>query len=159
MLVTFQGSSTSVSGVPVLQAQPGIHNFTGANGHIYGYVISGKDGSTVTENNPAVLGFDYYVIVTGLGQTTPPAVTDVEGVSGQNVIVPVLVGVNNQGMPVISAEYLPGWNGFYIIHFTLPQGTTLVPGLDQPFVVAAQVNGQNVFSNPLFTVYLPVTTE
>ena len=152
VFLSVNGATPSkITGVPILQAQPGIHNYVGANGKMYGYVISGADGSTVTESNPAHVGGTYYMVVTGLGQTTPPATTDAAGVAGQNVNVPLIVGIDNAGVPVVSSQYLPGWNGFYLIEFTIPANTPT--GSDQPLAMAVDVNGQAIFSN---TVYLPV---
>lgn len=146
-IITVGGGSTTVSGVPVSAAQPGIFTYAGPGNKVYGAVIRAENGSYVTPSNPARRGETLYLVVTGLGQTTPPAITNAVGIGNQNVNVPVIVGVNNQGVPVLSAQYLVGQVGAYIVGFQIP--TTAATGPDQPLAIAAVVNGQAVFGNPV----------
>ena len=142
------GGNTTVTGVPVLQAQPGIFTFQGATGKAYGAVIRALDGSYVTPTNPAHRGETYYLVVTGLGLVNPPTATNSTGIAGQDVVVQVIVGVHDAGVPVISAQYLVGWIGAYIVGFQIPADAPTGP--DQTLAIAAIVNGQVVFGNPAF---------
>jgi len=107
-------------------------------------VIRAVDGSYVTPSNFARRGETYYIVVTGLGQVNPAALTNSAG-AGQSVVLPVIVGVNNAGVAVVSAQYLPGFIGAYIVGFQIPINAP--SGADQPLAVAVVVNGQLVFSN------------
>jgi uncharacterized protein (TIGR03437 family) len=153
VIVTVSGSSTTVSGVTIFAAQPGIFNYQGANGKPYAAVIDASNGTYVTAQNPAVRGGTYYVVVTGLGLVTPATSTNSAGIPGQDVVLQVIVGLNNTGVPVLSqpAPYY-GVNsiGVYYVGFTIPIDAAAGP--DQPLAVAVNVNGQLVFGNQ---TYLP----
>ena len=87
-------------------------------------------------------------MLSSLGQTTPAAQTNVAG-SGQTVNDFVIVGVNNAGVPVVLKQYLTGWNGFYIVGFTIPSNAPT--GADQALSVAVILsNGQVVYSQQVF---------
>ncbi len=145
--MTVNGTTTTVTGVAVLAAQPGVFTYTGSNGKAYGDVVSRKDGAYVMPSNPAHRGEVYYLLLTGLGQVTPATSTDAAG-TGQNVNLRVVVGINNVGVPVISAQYLAGGIGVYIVDFKIPEDAAT--GTDQPLAVAVIVNGQTVFGNSVF---------
>ena len=145
VVVTVNGSPTTVSGVQVFIAQPGIFTFAGTNGKVYGAVQSALTGQYVTQTNFAVRGQTYYLYVTGLGQTIPPTATDNAGIPSQNVALQVVVGVNNAGAPVLSAQYEEGGIGVYVIAFQIP--LNFATGPDQNLAVAVIVNGQTVFGN------------
>lgn len=145
------GSPTTITGVPVFAAQPGIFTFAGTNNIQYGAVISAVDGSYVTPTHLANRGGTYYMVVTGLGQTNPTAIsTNSTGVAGENVNAQIIVGVNNAGVPVISAQYLAGSIGVYIVGFQIP--ATASTGTNIPLAIAAITNngGQVVYGNPVF---------
>jgi uncharacterized protein (TIGR03437 family) len=147
-VITVNGATTTISGVQVLAVQPGIFNYAGPNGKPYGQVQRALDGSYVTPSSFAHRGETYWLILTGLGQTTPPIITNAAGTGSQ--VLPasaqVVVGVDNFGVPVTFAEYAPGQIGVYVIGFTIP--LTAPTGPDQP--LAVEIN--NVFGN---AVYLP----
>jgi uncharacterized protein (TIGR03437 family) len=145
VVVTVNGSNTTVQNVPVFAAQPGIFTFQGANGKVYGAVQSASNGSYVTPTNFAVRGQTYYLIVTGMGQTLPATSTDSGGIANQSVALQVVVGVNNAGVPVLSAQYQEGQIGVYLIAFQIP--LTAPTGPDQNLAVAVIVNGQTIFGN------------
>jgi uncharacterized protein (TIGR03437 family) len=145
VVVTVNGSNTTVQNVPVFAAQPGIFTFQGANGKVYGAVQSASNGSYVTPTNFAVRGQTYYLIVTGMGQTLPATATDSGGIANQSVALQVVVGVNNAGVPVVSATYQEGQIGVYLIGFQIP--LTAPTGPDQNLAVAVIVNGQTIFGN------------
>lgn len=146
--IQLNGAATTVNGVTILQAQPGIFYSTGSNGLAYGEVID-SNGNYLTATNPAVRGGTYYMVATGLGLVAPPTATNSLGINGQNVILQTIVGVNNLGVPVVQAIYQPEAIGIYVIQFTIP--TTASPGTNQPLVLAEVANGQTIFSN---TVYI-----
>jgi uncharacterized protein (TIGR03437 family) len=148
VVIQLNGATSTVTGVTILPVQPGIFYSTGSNGTAYGEVIDSK-GNYVTTLNPAIRGNNFYLIATGLGQTTPPTATNSTGVNGQNVALPVIVGVSNLGVPVFEAIYQPGAVGIYVVGFTIP--LTNPAGVDQPLVIGVTSNGQLIFSN---TVYL-----
>jgi len=144
VVITVSSNSTTVSGVTVFAAAPGVFNYAGPGGKVYAAVIRAVDGSYVTPSNFARRGETYYIVVTGLGQVNPAALTNSAG-AGQSVVLPVIVGVNNAGVAVVSAQYLPGFIGAYIVGFQIPINAP--SGADQPLAVAVVVNGQLVFSN------------
>jgi uncharacterized protein (TIGR03437 family) len=147
VVIQVNTATTVVTGVLVLATQPGIINYAGPNNTPYGYVISAADGTTVTPSNPAHRGGTYYMVLTGLGETTPPITTNAVGTGSQVIpLSQVVVGVNNAGVPVTLAEYAADQIGVYVIGFTIP--ATAPTGTNQP--LAVEVNG--AFGN---AVYLP----
>ena len=139
----------TLPGVQVFQSQPGIFTSAGPNNLPYGAVIRASDGSYVTPSSLAHRGETYYVIVTGLGQTTPPLTTNSAGIPGENVNTPLIVGINNNGVPVVSAFALQGEQGVYLVGFQIPL-TTPASSTAVPLSVAAVVNGVPVYSNSVF---------
>src|SRR5262249_53427221 len=121
---------------------PGIQLLTGYTKN-YGVVISSRDGTFVSPVNFLRRGETYFLIVTGLGQTIPALSTNTSG-SSQNVNVPVIVGVNNAGVPVGRVQALAGQVGIYSVEFTVPLNAPTGP--DQNLAIAAQVGGQYIFA-------------
>lgn len=146
--VTVSGATTTVTGVPVLAGQPGIFTYLGPNNRVYGAVIRAADGSYVTPSNPARRGETYFLVLTGLGQVSPATTTNAAGIGNQTVNLPVIVGVNNAGVPVTTAQYLVGSIGVYIVGFQIPANAPT--GTDQPLAVAVVIGGQTVFGNSVF---------
>ncbi|HVO99451.1 MAG TPA: Ig-like domain-containing protein [Bryobacteraceae bacterium] len=149
-VLQLSGGATTVTGIQILQAQPGIFYYL-SNGIAYGDVISGDDGSYVSPTNPAKRGHTYYLVATGLGQVTPATATNSVGINGQTVAAQVIVGVDNLGVPVTTAYYQPGAIGVYVVGFTIP--LTNPAGTNQPLALGMVVNGNTIFAN---TVYIPV---
>jgi uncharacterized protein (TIGR03437 family) len=147
VVISVNNNPTTITGISVTPAQPGIFTYQGPNNKLYGAVIRGADGTYVTPSSFARRGEPYYVVVTGMGQTIPPASTNNPG-NGQAVNGTPIVGVNNQGVPVGSATYSGGAIGVYLIQFTIP--TNFPTGPDQPFSVGLIVNGQVYYSNSVF---------
>jgi uncharacterized protein (TIGR03437 family) len=148
VVLTINGVNTTIQGVQVLQAQPGIFSYLGPTGKPYGAVIRAADGSYVTPQSFANRGETYYLVVTGLGQTNPAVATDSAGVAGLNVVPQLIVGVDNIGVQVVSAQYLVGSFGVYLVGFQLP--LTAPTGPDQPLAIAAIVGNAAVYGNPVF---------
>jgi len=151
VVITVNGGITTVPGVQVFQAQPGIFTYAGPNNKLYGAVIRAQDGSYVTPSNLARRGETYYLVATGLGQVNPPTLTNAAGTGAQTVPSAVLVGVNNAGVPTNPAQYLQGSIGVYVVGFQIPAGAAT--GTDQPLALAIVINGQNVFGNQV--LFLP----
>jgi uncharacterized protein (TIGR03437 family) len=114
--------STTINNVQVRDYQPGTFETTDAQGRRYVVAIR-PDGTFVTPENPARYGEIIRVFITGAGQVTPSAITGATGVTGQRVAIDVVVGLNDQGVRVVSAEYARGMVGVYEIQFEVPQGT------------------------------------
>ena len=149
VVITISNVSTTVTSVPVFQAQPGIFTYAGPNNLPYGAEIRAADGSYVTPSNLAHRGETYYIVLTGLGQTNTPLTTNSAGIAGQNVVPPLIVGVNNNGVSVVSAYALPGDIGAYLVGFQIPLSTPTSSSA-VPLSVAAVVNGVPVYSNSVF---------
>jgi len=147
VVITVNNAAATVNGVQILASQPGVFTYPGPNGIAYGAVIRALDGTYVTPSSLANRGETYYIVVTGLGQTTPLASTDNPG-NGQQVNAEVIAGVNNAGVGTGIPTYAAGLIGVYLVPFQIP--LTAPTGLNQPLSVGT-INGQSVtFSNPSF---------
>lgn len=67
--------------------------------------------------------------------------------------LPVIVGVADHGVPVLSARYLFGATGAYLVEFQIPADHPL--GNDQALAIAADTDSRPevatlVFGNPVF---------
>ena len=120
VVVTVNGSSTTLNNVQVAALDPGIFSFTGSDGKHYGVVVR-SDGSYVTPTNPAHAGDTLTVYVTGIGQATPAAKTGYTGTSDQTAALPVIMGINNAGVPVTGTGYAPGLVGVFTVNFQVPE--------------------------------------
>ncbi len=154
VVVTVGGGSTTVN-VTVLPISPGIFQTTMSDGVVRAVLVR-PDGSFVTPQNPARIGEIIRMYATGLGQTSPPIVTNqmvplVADASGN--LVPeampvssqVVIGVDNAGVQVVSAQYAYGMVGVYEVQFELESADT---GDNIPFAILMFQNGQAVFGNP-----------
>jgi uncharacterized protein (TIGR03437 family) len=119
VVITVNGFDTTVTGVKVLAAQPGIFSNV-IDGKPYGAVIRLSNSQYISQSNPLVTGESYIMVVTGLGQTTPPAVTNTPG-ANQIVSLDTIVGVDDAGVPSQPAKYLAGYIGVYTIEFSVPK--------------------------------------
>jgi uncharacterized protein (TIGR03437 family) len=153
VVVTVNGGSTTITNVPVLQVQPGIFTYTGPNNKLYGAVIREVDGTYVTATNPAHQGEKVYVVTTGLGQTTPTLVTNSAGTGNQNVILPTAVFLSGRGIPALSARYMFGWVGAYLVEFQIPADSPTGP--DQSLIVIETSTDGSTFLGVSNTVLLP----
>jgi uncharacterized protein (TIGR03437 family) len=102
-----------------------------------------SDGSYVSPANPAHAGETIQVFVTGLGQLTPATATGSAGVPGQTVAGSVVVGLNNAGVPLISAAYAQGMVGVYVLTLQIPANTQTGPA--QPLGVVAFDAASNAY--------------
>jgi uncharacterized protein (TIGR03437 family) len=122
------GGGSATYTVPTQAYAPGV--FTSTIGNQTILVAVRSDGSYVSPTNPAQTGEIIYVFVTGLGVTSPAAVTNEPG-AGQAVTATVVTGLNNKGVPHTTVTYAPGLVGVYIVGVQVPANTETGPS--QPF--------------------------
>jgi uncharacterized protein (TIGR03437 family) len=156
VVVNVSGATTTITGVTLQAVQPGIFTYTGSNNKVYGAAIREVDGTYVTAANPARQGEKIYVVVTGLGQTNPKLVTNSVGTGAQNVILPAAVFLSDRGIPALSARYLYGWVGAYLVEFQVPVDSPTGP--DQKLIVVATSPDGNDFLGVSNTVLLPAVS-
>ncbi len=144
--VKVAGASTVVPNVPTFAIQPGLFETLSETGVRYAVAI-GDDGRYLGPGQGARPGEIVRLFVTGVGQTTPATATNRAGVPGQKVAANLIVGFNNEGVRVVSAEYMVGVVGVYIVSFEVPSSAT---SGSKPLVVAAVTpDGTNlIYSNP-----------
>jgi uncharacterized protein (TIGR03437 family) len=133
--------NTVVNNVQIQAFSPGIFEHM-IDGRRYA-VLQHADGSFVSNTNRAQRGERLRLYVTGLGQTNPGTGTNRPGTIGQAVAAPVVIGVNNAGVNVISAETLPGVVGAYVVTFEVPAEA---PSGDTVLNVAAGEQGSAFYS-------------
>ncbi|MBI3682394.1 MAG: hypothetical protein HY235_18600 [Acidobacteria bacterium] len=144
LTVTASGTSATVN-VAIAAYAPGLFENTDSVGRRYA-VITRADGSFVTPDNPIGRGERGRAYVTGMGRVRPQAFTNAYGGVNQEVMTPVVVGINDAGVQLISAEYAQNLIGVYIVTFVVPLETTV--GVNRNFVVAIDAGGGNlIFSN------------
>jgi uncharacterized protein (TIGR03437 family) len=148
-LTLADGKFTTVK-VPVKPFAPGVFT-TAYNGKVYPVALR-PDGSPVSPTNPAQLGENITVYVTGLGQVSPATATGDAGVPGQSIVAQLVVGLNNGGVPLISAEYVPGSVGVYAITLQVPADTKTGPY--QPLGVVVFDSANNAYYAN--STYLPI---
>ncbi len=119
------GGSSSIPNVQVLPVQPGIFETTVAGRRFA--VATRPDGSFIGPDNPALRGEIIRFYVTGLGQTTPATGTNRTGVPGQAVLAPMVAGLNDSGVRLVSAEYLQGSIGIFVVAIEVPMTTATGP--------------------------------
>ena len=144
--ITVSGGSSTIDNVPVLAVNPGIFETADTSGRKYAVATKDVDGSYVSTSNPARRGDVIRVYLTGLGQVTPSTATNRAGIAGQMVLAPIIVGVNNAGVPLGTAEYMPGVIGIYMVTFTVPADAPLGSSIPLSFGVTGP-NGTTVYSN------------
>jgi uncharacterized protein (TIGR03437 family) len=143
------GVATGSFQVQVMPIAPGLFEGAMSDG-VRRAVLVKPDGSFVDAlTNPARKGERIRMYVTGIGPVTPPVPTNSPGIPDtESAIVDlgsVVVGVNNGGVPVVSARYARDLIGLYEVAFDVPAD---VPAGNLNFVIAVYQNGNLVFSNP-----------
>lgn len=134
--------STQITGIDVKDYQPGTFETTDAQGRRYAVAIR-PNGSFVTPENPARYNEVVRVYITGAGQTSPAATTGSSG-AGQRIASDVVVGLNDQGVRIVSAEYARGLVGVYEIQFEVPSGTATGSARSLG-ILLVRPNGQFIF--------------
>lgn len=147
--VSGEGNPATVM-VPVQQVAPGIFTSIYA-GKPYTVAVR-PDGSYVSPTNPAQRGEDIQVYLTGLGQATPTIDTNTAGVPGQSITATLAVGLNNGGVPLVSAIYAPGLIGVYVVTIHVPSDTKTGPY--QPVgIIAHDSANKNHYAQ---STYIPI---
>ncbi len=128
--VANNGSSTSVSGVPVLAAQPGIFEVpTDSQGGRTGAVIH-LNGQLVAPSSPAMPGEIVSLFLTGLGPVQPAVGTGAFGpIPPATTLLTVTVSIAGVGCNVLFSGYAPVEIGVYQINFQIPTGVIAGPSL------------------------------
>ncbi|HTT64478.1 MAG TPA: hypothetical protein VMG35_21650 [Bryobacteraceae bacterium] len=165
LVVTADGSPSAPFDVNITPYSPGIFQFQDYDGQTRAVLLR-PDGSVVTVGNaanpavpanPARPGEIIRMFVTGLGQTTPPLLTDefdplVTDSSGnlvaQDLVVNagLAVGVDYNPVHIVAARYAYGMVGVYEVDFELP--TSVATGNDIPLgIVVFPTPTTAVFSN------------
>jgi uncharacterized protein (TIGR03437 family) len=117
--IRVQGGSTTLQNVPLGPLQPGIFE-TEIGGQRWAVLIR-QDGSFVTPTSPARRGDRLRFFAHGLGPVSPTTATNQAGTGDQQVNAQLIIGVNNAGVPgTITAEYVEGFVGLYLVTFTVP---------------------------------------
>ncbi|MGP0074845.1 MAG: Ig-like domain-containing protein [Bryobacteraceae bacterium] len=136
--------------ITVKPLAPGI--FTSVyDGKVYAVAVR-PDGSQVSPTNPAQRGETIQLYVTGLGQATPAIATGAAGVANQSITAPLIVGLNNGGVPLITAVYGPGLVGIYVVILQVPENTPTGPY--QPIGVVAYDSSNNAYFAQ--ATYIPI---
>jgi uncharacterized protein (TIGR03437 family) len=141
VVVQVNGVSTSVPGVTVFPAQPGIFTYGASPSGTPYALVTDSNGNYLTSTNLAQAGNTYYLYATGMGQTNPPAATNAIGTGETIPVSSVILAINNVGVPVLSAEYQPDSRGVYVIAFTIPVGV-FQTGTNQAISLGMTINGQ-----------------
>lgn len=146
--VTNLGSTTIT--VPVTPVAPAVYTAT-YSGKSYAVALR-PDGSSVSPTNPAQPGENIRIFATGLGQTSPAIATGTPGAANQTVTAPLLAGLNNAGVPLISAVYAQGTTGLYVVTIQVP--TDAPTGSYQPVGIVAYDPAGNAYFAP--ATYIPI---
>ncbi len=132
----FVGDGSSTFTTSVAQVQPGVFETTDSANRKIGVIIK-ANGTYMSLENPVDRGERVIGFFTGLGQLLVPTVTNIPGAynNSSNVAAQIIIGVNNEGVPVQSVTMAPGLVGIYIVVFDIPAETT--PGANRPYGTAA----------------------
>jgi uncharacterized protein (TIGR03437 family) len=141
------GGSTTVP-LQVQAVAPGVFETTYGNQKLA--VATRPDGSVVSPSNPAARGEQIRIYVTGLGQVTPAAATGSFG-QGQDVRASIIVGIDDAGAPLISAQYAQNMVGVYVITIKIPDNAPT--GSVRPFGLILS-DGVNQFVAP--STFIPI---
>jgi uncharacterized protein (TIGR03437 family) len=145
VIITNSDGSTTVDAT-ILPAAPGVF----ATGDIGPdkrrmAVVIRPDGSVVSDKNALAIGETGRAFVTGL---IPPAglTTNAQSPLDSDIVLttPLVVGINNSAVPVISVKYARNLVGIWEVEFQVPANAKT--GNRVPFVVGVPVNGKLVFS-------------
>jgi uncharacterized protein (TIGR03437 family) len=140
----------TVDNVPVAQFSPGIFETVMSDSKKRA-VLQHADGSFVSLENPAQKGEKLRAYVTGLGRPVSASNvligTNQGGIPGDDAtpLVPIIIGVANQGVAVTSAVYAQDLIGVYIVSFLVPSDAP--SGKDISFALAVNLNGNLLYGN------------
>lgn len=136
---------TMTKAITVADAAPGIFATEFIPGVNQGVVVK-ADGSYVSPTNPAVQGETLTGFFTGLMPTTQLRVTNAVGVGQSADTSRIIIGLNNAGMPVVSAQYAPNLIGVYTIRFIVD--STAGSGDKQAYAIGIiDAAGRTIYGN------------
>jgi uncharacterized protein (TIGR03437 family) len=140
------GSSSANTTVPVNAISPGVFQFQDTDGQRRAVILR-PDGSFASVGNPARRGEIVRMYVTGIGPGQPAVGTNSPGIPGVQTQAqnPVIVGVNNAGVRVVSATLAENLIGVYEVAFEIPSDTAA--GSNAPLGFAVDLSGQLMFGN------------
>jgi uncharacterized protein (TIGR03437 family) len=143
--VTVSGGSAT-NPITVLPASPGVFQTTLATGASLA-IIERPDGSFASTSNPARAGETVTAFATGLGATAPSVGTDALPIPGATAAPTgsIVVGVNNAGVPLGSAQLSPDLIGVFEITFQIPASLASTTGspVNIPFSIGVQPSGSS----------------
>ncbi len=141
----------TVDGVAVTQFSPGVFEVVMSDGKKRALLQHADDGSFVSLESPARAGETLRAYVDGLGRPVSASGlqigTNQTGIPGDDAspLVPLVIGVADAGVDVISAKYGTEVIGVYVVTFMAPVDAP--SGKDANFGIAVNLNGNLVFSN------------
>jgi uncharacterized protein (TIGR03437 family) len=140
------GSSSVNATVPVNAVSPGVFQFQDTDGQRRAVILR-PDGTFASAANPARRGEIVRMYVTGIGSGVPAVGTNSPGIPGVQTQAqnPVIVGVNNAGVRVVSATLAENLIGIWEVAFEIPNDTA--GGSSAPLGFAVDLNGQLMFAN------------
>ncbi len=143
------GGSTSAF-VTLLPLAPGLFETVTPSDNRRRVVALRPNGTVVTPANPAARGENIRVYLTGLGSVSPLVPTGTFSPTGFDPAITsnLLVGVNNNGVPLVQAVYARNLIGVYEVTFTVPTDTVAFPSGTVNFSIAVQGPNGFVYSNP-----------
>jgi uncharacterized protein (TIGR03437 family) len=108
--------------VPIMAVEPGIFQYLPTGSATPYAAIVKPDGSVMGPSNAASRGSTVAMFLTGLGPTTPSFATDQPGPvpPATTVYQPMIVGLNNAGVPALFSGLAPGFVGLDQVNFTIP---------------------------------------
>ncbi len=117
---TTSTSEAVVNDLRVVNAFPGIFQYTPAGATQLHGVIMRPDGSVVSPDNKAQRSETLRMYATGLGPTTPFPKTNQPGYPGQNLYFTPVVKVDGTPIGGVTVEYAEHVIGLYVVSFQLP---------------------------------------
>jgi uncharacterized protein (TIGR03437 family) len=117
------GTSSNVVTELVNQTTPGVFTAS-SNGLGYGAVTHDSDGTPVSPSSPAQPGENVSVVLTGLGNVSPPVADGAAAPSNPSASTsnPVTASIGGVAATVNSASLAPGSAGIYQVDLQIPSG-------------------------------------
>jgi uncharacterized protein (TIGR03437 family) len=133
-MVTVQvnnNGSIGTTNVPLALIQPGIFEYNPAGSLVSYAAILNPDGSIVGPSNPAARGSTVVMFLTGLGPMSPFVGTGQPGPVpvATTIYQPVVLGLDNTGVPVMFSGLAPYFVGLDQVNFTIPYDSQVGPGV------------------------------
>ena len=146
--VTIRNAGSTTVTIPVVATAPAVFETPMSDGRLRAVAVR-PDGTWVSLENKARKGEIIRIYLSGLGQGSPAMATGQMG-NDQDVPLPV-VGLNGEGVRVVSARYAAGLVGVYEVQIEIPETS---PSSNDVTVNVLTFNGdQRVDSN---TSRLPI---